>query len=163
LARIGLPEAQREAQMRLTMKERRAVTQALVERYRKAGKKQKGRILDEFTALDFLSPLLCGVSARQTRQQVRIGRVRLLAPLRVKPLACRGPDATAPMCSKCSSRFGALWIKRVMRWASSCVRSARLAVWQHGPQPGGFAALNPPYPVAPAAPSICADIWGALN
>jgi len=74
--------------------------------------------------------------------RVRIGRVQLLAPLRVKPLACRGPDATTPMCSKCSSRFGASWIilvanalarccwktnfngERVMRWASSCSRLA---------------------------------------
>lgn len=34
--------------MRLTMTERKAVTKATCERYRKAGKKDKGRILDEF-------------------------------------------------------------------------------------------------------------------
>ena len=128
--------------MRLTMKERRAVTQELVERYRKAAKKQKRRILDEFTALTSYHRCYAAHQLGRHGKQVRIGRVQLLAPLRVKPLACRGPDATTPMCSKCSSRFGALWIilvanalarcrwktnlngERVMRWASSCVRSA---------------------------------------
>jgi hypothetical protein len=37
--------------MRLTMKERRAVTAVMVARYRRAGKKQKGRMLDELVAL----------------------------------------------------------------------------------------------------------------
>lgn len=35
--------------MRLTMRERQAVAQVTGQRYRKAGKKEKGRILDEFT------------------------------------------------------------------------------------------------------------------
>ena len=37
--------------MRLTMRERKAVTGGLVERYRKAGKKAKGRMLDELIEL----------------------------------------------------------------------------------------------------------------
>lgn len=37
--------------MGLTMKERKAVTAVLVQRYRRATKKQKGRLLDEFVAL----------------------------------------------------------------------------------------------------------------
>jgi hypothetical protein len=37
--------------MRLTMKERQAVTKKTAERYRRAGKKQKGQMLDEFVAL----------------------------------------------------------------------------------------------------------------
>lgn len=37
--------------MGLTMKERKAVTAVLVQRYRRATEKQKGRLLDEFVAL----------------------------------------------------------------------------------------------------------------
>ena len=36
------------AQMRITMMDRRVVAKLECERYRKAGKKEKGRILDEF-------------------------------------------------------------------------------------------------------------------
>lgn len=37
--------------MRLTMKERKSVTRAIASRYQKASKREKGRILDEFTQL----------------------------------------------------------------------------------------------------------------
>jgi len=37
--------------VRLTMKERQSVTAVVAGRYRKAGKKGKGRILDEFSEL----------------------------------------------------------------------------------------------------------------
>ncbi|QWR78191.1 hypothetical protein [Candidatus Magnetomonas plexicatena] len=37
--------------MRLTMKERQAVTRVNAQRYKKVSKKQKGTILDEFVAL----------------------------------------------------------------------------------------------------------------
>ena len=37
--------------MRLTMKERKAVTAVMVARYRRMSKKQKGRLLDELVAL----------------------------------------------------------------------------------------------------------------
>lgn len=37
--------------MRLTMNERRSVVKAMAPRYRKAGKKDKGRLLDELVAL----------------------------------------------------------------------------------------------------------------
>ena len=40
----------KEAEMGLTIKEKRAVTKEIVQRYQKARKKQKGVILDEFTA-----------------------------------------------------------------------------------------------------------------
>jgi hypothetical protein len=40
-----------EAEVRLTMKERQSVIAVVAGRYRKAGKKDKGRILDEFTQL----------------------------------------------------------------------------------------------------------------
>jgi hypothetical protein len=68
--------------MGLTMKERKAVTAALAERYRKAGKKQKARMLDEFTALtgynrDYAAWLL-GWQGRR----VRLGRITLVAQLR---------------------------------------------------------------------------------
>jgi hypothetical protein len=39
------------AEMGLTMRERRAVTKEIVRRYRASRKKEKGVILDEFTAL----------------------------------------------------------------------------------------------------------------
>lgn len=49
--------------MGLTMKERKSVTKEIAQRYQKSGKKQKGLILDEFTALtgynrDYASYLL---------------------------------------------------------------------------------------------------------
>ena len=37
--------------MRLTMKERKAVTAGMLARYRRASKKQKGRMLDELVTL----------------------------------------------------------------------------------------------------------------
>jgi hypothetical protein len=40
-----------EAEVRLTMKERQSVTAVVAVRYRKAGRKDKGHILDEFTQL----------------------------------------------------------------------------------------------------------------
>jgi hypothetical protein len=40
-----------EAEVRLTMKERKSVTAVVAGRYRRAGKKDKGQILDEFTQL----------------------------------------------------------------------------------------------------------------
>ena len=70
--------------MGLTMKERKAVTAALAERYRKARKKQKARMLDEFTELtgynrDYAAWLL-GWQGRR----VRLGRITLVAQLRPK-------------------------------------------------------------------------------
>jgi hypothetical protein len=40
-----------EAEVRLMIKERQSVIAVVAGRYRKAGKKDKGRILDEFTQL----------------------------------------------------------------------------------------------------------------
>ena len=37
--------------MELTMNERRSIAKVLAGRYRKAGKKEKGQMLDEFVAL----------------------------------------------------------------------------------------------------------------
>ena len=38
-----------EAEVRLTMKERQSVTAVVAGRYRRAGKKDKGHMLDEFS------------------------------------------------------------------------------------------------------------------
>ena len=67
--------------MRLTMRERKAVTGVLVERYRRAGKKAKGRMLDELIKLT-------GYSSAATID-------RLLAPER-KRLRLRGRSGIKP-------------------------------------------------------------------
>ena len=113
--------------MRLTMKERRAVTQALVERYRKAGKKQKGRILDEFTALTSYHRCYAAHQLGRHGKQVRIGRVQLLAPLRVKPRRqrTRRYDAAVLEVLKplwrimdypCGKRFSAMPLENEFKW-----------------------------------------------
>jgi hypothetical protein len=43
--------AKEEKLLRLAMRERKAVTAATAQRYRRASKKEKGKILDEFTQL----------------------------------------------------------------------------------------------------------------
>ena len=64
--------------MRLTMSERRAVTAMMVARYRRASKKQKGRLLDELIALTgynrwYAVGLLRGRLAPRRRGQVARG------------------------------------------------------------------------------------------
>jgi hypothetical protein len=83
--------------MRLTMKERKAVTAVMVARYRRASKKQKGRMLDELVALTgyhrwYAVGLLRGHGAspderrgrmnRRVRQQPRVYDAVVLAALR---------------------------------------------------------------------------------
>lgn len=84
--------------MRLTMKERKAVTAVMVARYRRASKKQKGRMLDELVALTgynrwYAVGLLRGHGAsspderrgrinRRARQRPRVYDAAVLAALR---------------------------------------------------------------------------------
>src|ERR1700694_1468556 len=83
--------------MRLTMSERKAVTAVMVARYRRASKKQKGRLLDELVALTGYNPwyavgLLRGPGAgrdgrrrrinRRPRQRPRVYDAAVLAALR---------------------------------------------------------------------------------
>src|SRR6202047_5327391 len=83
--------------MRLTMKERKAVTAVMVARYRRASKKQKGRMLDELGTLTgyhrwYAVGLLRGHGAspderrgrinRRVRQRPRVYDAAVLAALR---------------------------------------------------------------------------------
>ena len=81
--------------MRLTMKERKAVTQKMQERYRRARKKQKGQLLDELVALTgynrwYAVGLLRGqapppqrpTAPRRPRQRPRIYDAAVLAALK---------------------------------------------------------------------------------
>jgi hypothetical protein len=69
--------------MRLTMRERKAVTRLLVERYRKASKKVKGCILDELIGLTHYSRCYGAYLLRRYGKRVRIGKVTLEAQLPV--------------------------------------------------------------------------------
>ena len=55
--------------MRLAMSERKSVTSATAERYLEAGKKEKGRILDEFTLLTRYNRSYAGYVLRQFGEQ----------------------------------------------------------------------------------------------
>lgn len=82
--------------MRLTMTERKAVTAVLRARYRRASKKEKGRLLDELVELSgyhrcYAAGLLggqgarlrqCGRIERQPRQRLRLYDAAVLAALR---------------------------------------------------------------------------------
>jgi hypothetical protein len=70
--------------MRLTMRERRAVTRVLIERYRKAGKKEKGRILDELVEVTGYSRCYGAYLLRRYGKRLRKGKLTLAAKLPVK-------------------------------------------------------------------------------
>jgi len=66
LSEMTLPE-RRRAQDGATMKERKAVTAVMLARYRRASKKQKGRLLDELVALTGYNRVVCGRAATWPR------------------------------------------------------------------------------------------------
>jgi hypothetical protein len=61
-----------EAEVRLTMKERQSVTAVVAGRYRKAGKKGKGQILDEFSKLTGYSRSYASWVLRNWGKRIRI-------------------------------------------------------------------------------------------
>ena len=66
--------------MRLTMKERQSLTKVTAERYRRVGKKEKGRILDEFVHATGYHRTYAGSVLRLSAQEIRLrGRVRVKA------------------------------------------------------------------------------------
>jgi hypothetical protein len=66
------------------MRERKAVTRVLIERYRKARKKEKGRILDELIELTGYCRCYGAHLLRRYGQRLRKGKITLLAQLPVK-------------------------------------------------------------------------------
>jgi len=71
--------------MRLTMSDRKAVIKAWSDQYRKAGKKEKGRILDELVALTEYNRCYAVNLLRWDGKVIRAGRrVRLVGDLRKK-------------------------------------------------------------------------------
>jgi hypothetical protein len=71
--------------MRLTMSERRAVVRVAAERYRKAGKKQKGLILDELVEVTGYHRCYAVWLLRRHGKTIRgPGRVRLVGDLALK-------------------------------------------------------------------------------
>jgi hypothetical protein len=80
------------------MQERRAVTKALAERYRKAGKKDKGRMLDEFVAVTGYHRWYAVRLLRWHGRVVRVGRLRLEGDARLRaPRRPRGCTYDAPV------------------------------------------------------------------
>ena len=63
------------------MRERKAVTRMLVERYRKASKKEKGRMLDELIELTGYGRCYGAYLLRRYGKRIRLGRVRLAAQM----------------------------------------------------------------------------------
>jgi len=83
--------------MRLTMEQRRAVIRASADRYRKAGKKEKGAILDELVTLTGYNRWYAVGLLNGHGQVILIGKARFVGDLRKKskrkPRAPRyGPD-----------------------------------------------------------------------
>jgi len=66
------------------MRERKAVTRVLIERYRKARKKEKGRVLDELIELTGYCRCYGAHLLRRYGQRLRKGKITLLAQLPVK-------------------------------------------------------------------------------
>ncbi|MBF0466533.1 MAG: hypothetical protein HQK88_16325 [Nitrospirae bacterium] len=60
------------------MKERQAVTKVIAQRYKKAGKKQKGTILDEFVALTGYNRCYAGYLLRVHESKVRLSSKKVL-------------------------------------------------------------------------------------
>jgi hypothetical protein len=81
--------------MRLTMRERRVLTKAVCERYRKAAKKEKGRILDEFVK-----------SAELDRGYARWLLRNHGRRVEVKPLVLLEGDATKRGCRQRKKEYG---------------------------------------------------------
>ncbi len=71
--------------MGLTMKERKAVTKELANRYWKAGKKEKGRILDELVGLTGYNRCYAALLLSWQCRRVRLGGVRRVVQLALKP------------------------------------------------------------------------------
>jgi len=88
--------------MRLNMKERQAVTKALCERYRKAPKKQKGMILDEFVELTGYNRCYARRLLRNHGRRVQVAPGRLVqGDARLRQRAPRkrkyGPELLTPL------------------------------------------------------------------
>jgi hypothetical protein len=66
------------------MRERKAVTRVLIERYRKASKKVKGRILDELIEVTGYSRCYGAYLLRRYGKRVRTGKITLVAQLPVQ-------------------------------------------------------------------------------
>lgn len=71
--------------MRLTMKEKKSVTRAIASRYQKAGKREKGIILDEFTQLTGYTRCYASYLLGRHGKRVRIrGNVIVVGDVRVR-------------------------------------------------------------------------------
>jgi len=82
--------------MELTMNERRSIAKVLAGRYRKAGKKEKSQMLDEFVALTGYNRWYAISLLRGHGKTIRVGRTRLVGDLgrSAKRAAWRIYDAT---------------------------------------------------------------------
>lgn len=81
--------------MRLTMKERKVVTKAVCERYRKAPKKDKGRILDEFVKLTGHNRVYAARLLRNHGRRVEVAPCRFVeGDVRLRPRTVRNRTYT---------------------------------------------------------------------
>jgi hypothetical protein len=109
--------------MRLTMSERRAVVRVATERYRRAGKRQKGQILDELVAVTGYNRWYAVWLLRRQGKTIRgPGRVRLVGDLALQGQTAADGGFTMPYYCHCG-RSGRSWIaSAASAWRRCCRR-----------------------------------------